>query len=94
MQTRKHSLFESLWGTAIGFIISVAVWQWIVNPVWGFNTGIIDNLSITLLFTVVSVVRGYYVRRFFNMLSHKNKNNRHHENQTDRNIGPSSQWKR
>ena len=94
MQTRKHSLFESLWGTAIGFIISVAVWQWIVNPVWGFNTGIIDNLAITLLFTVVSVVRSYYVRRFFNAIAHKNKKKELHENQTYRDHRARPEWKR
>lgn len=88
MQTRKGTLIESLAGTAIGFIISVLVWAWIVNPLWNLHTGIIDNLSITLLFTVVSVVRSYYVRRVFNMLPHKNKNNRHHANQTDCNHGP------
>lgn len=84
MQSRRHSMLESLGGTAIGFVISVLVWQYIVNPLWDLHTGIIANLQITILFTVVSVVRSYYVRRLFNMM-HKNNNKAH--DQTDRNFG-------
>lgn len=79
MQSKRQSLLESLGGTAIGFIISVLVWQYVVNPVWDLKTGIVDNLNITLLFTVVSVIRSYYVRRLFNMW-HKNNNNTHDNN--------------
>lgn len=86
MQTRKGALIESLAGTAIGFIISVLVWQFIVNPLWNLHTGIIDNLSITLLFTVVSVIRSYYVRRVFNHMHNKN-NKKVAYDQTDRNHG-------
>lgn len=72
MQTRLASLWESIGGTAIGFIVSVLVWQYIVNPYWNLHTGIIENLQITLLFTVVSVARSYCVRRFFNHMHNKN----------------------
>lgn len=81
MQTKRQSLIESVCSTALAFWISVAVWQFIVNPLWNLNTGIVDNLAITTLFTVVSVVRSYWTRRFFNML-HNNKNKAH--GQTDR----------
>lgn len=77
MQTKRQSMVESLCSTALAFCISVAVWQFIVNPLWDLHTGIVDNLAITSLFTVVSVVRSYYTRRFFNMLH--NKNNKAHD---------------
>lgn len=93
MQTRKGALIESLAGTAIGFVISVLVWQFVINPLWNLHTGIIDNLSITLLFTVVSVVRSYYVRRVFNHMHNKNNKKAAYE-QTDRNHGTRSLWKR
>jgi hypothetical protein len=87
MQTSRQSMIESLGGTAIGFIISVLVWQFVVNPVWGFNTTVFQNLNITLLFTVVSVIRSYYVRRIFNHL-HTNKNKKVHDDKTaDRSGG-------
>lgn len=82
MQTRKGSLAESLAGTAIGFIISVAVWEFVVKPVWDIHTSFAENISITALFTVVSVIRGYVLRRFFNQLH--NKNNRKQYEQIDR----------
>lgn len=91
MQNRKGALIESLSGTAIGFVISVLVWQFIVNPLWDLHTGIIDNLSITLLFTIVSVIRSYYVRRMFNAIAHKNNKKEQHENQIDRNHGARSE---
>jgi hypothetical protein len=71
MQTRKGSLVESLAGTAIGFIISLLVWQFIVRPWWHLQTSFVENLEITTLFTVVSIARGYFVRRMFNMLHKK-----------------------
>lgn len=80
-------MFESLGGTALGFIISVLVWQFIVNPLWDLHTGIIANLQITILFTVVSVVRSYFVRRFFNMLHTKTKTNAHETSNTAGSTG-------
>lgn len=84
MQSKRQSLIESLLGTAIGFIISVLVWQYIVNPLWDLHTGIIANLQITILFTVVSVVRSYFVRRGFNMLHTKTKTNAHDTTTSER----------
>lgn len=88
MQTSRQSMVESLLGTAIGFIISVLVWQFIVNPIWELHTTIFQNLNITLLFTVVSVIRSYYVRRLFNHLHTKNNEKVHHES-TDSHSGTS-----
>ena len=72
MQTRAKSLIEQLASTSTGFIISLLVWEFIVKPVWGIQTKFIDNLNITLLFTVVSVARGYAARRIFNLIDHNN----------------------
>lgn len=65
MQTRKQSLIESLTDKIIGFAISFAS-TFIIFPLVGFESNSGKNLVITLFFTVVSVVRGYVVRRFFN----------------------------
>ncbi|MCT7432462.1 hypothetical protein N5T66_04145 [Aliarcobacter cryaerophilus] len=32
------------------------------------NMSLIDNLLIGLLFTVISIIRGYFVRRLFNWI--------------------------
>jgi len=86
VQSSRQSMVETLVGTAVGFGLSVAVWEFVVKPGWGLQTSFVENISITLLFTVVSIARGYVLRRIFNnMLTHKNKNKSHET--TDRNYG-------
>ena len=67
MQSKKMSLIETLSSVAIGYIISLAA-QMIIFPIFGINVSFEDNLLIGLFFTVVSIIRGYYVRRFFNRI--------------------------
>ncbi|MBT2325534.1 hypothetical protein J7E62_24680 [Variovorax paradoxus] len=74
MQSKRGSLLETLFGTASGFVISLLVWEFVVKPLWKLDTSFVENLSITMLFTVVSVARSYVVRRFFNWLNNKNNN--------------------
>lgn len=65
-QTRLGSFIESNVNTFVGFVGSVAIWEWVVAPLWGFNTSFVDNLVIICIFTVWSIIRGYFVRRYFN----------------------------
>jgi uncharacterized protein YacL len=65
MQKRKHSLIESITNTAIGFIISLLV-QLVIYPILNIPVSIGQNIIITIVFTVVSILRGYFVRRIFN----------------------------
>ena len=68
MQTKLQSLLESCLNIGSGFVISLIVWSYLVVPVWGLQVDMVDNLNITALFTVVSVVRSYLWRRFFNFV--------------------------
>ena len=68
MQSKKMSLIETLSSVAIGYIISIAS-QMIILPIFGINVSLTDNLLIGLFFTVVSIVRGYLVRRLFNWIN-------------------------
>ena len=61
-QSRRHSMIEACAGTAIGFVVSVLA-SMIVYPAHGHRFTLAENISITLIFTVLSVVRGYLVRR-------------------------------
>lgn len=65
MQTKKQSFTEASVNTFIGFIISYAS-TFIIFPLMGFNSSPSKNIIITLFFTVVSIFRGYVIRRFFN----------------------------
>lgn len=68
MQTKLQSLLESCLNIGSGFVISLIVWSYLVVPVWGLQVNMVDNLNITALFTVVSVVRSYVWRRIFNFV--------------------------
>ena len=73
MQSKKMSLIETLSSVAIGYIISLAS-QMIIFPIFGIEVSFEDNLLIGLFFTVISIIRGYYVRRLFNWIKIKKEN--------------------
>jgi len=64
-QSKLGSLVEAAIGTAIGFVMSMAL-SMIIYPLHGHSFTLAQNASITAIFTVASIVRGYVVRRWFN----------------------------
>lgn len=64
MQTRLHSLAESLVNVFIGYWISIGA-QVLIFPIFDISTSFGSNLKIGLLFTVVSILRSYGLRRVF-----------------------------
>ena len=70
MQTRSQSMTEALLSTFLAFYISTWVCSF-VFPLFGFHSTASDNFWITLIFTVISFVRSYLTRRFFNWLHAK-----------------------
>ena len=67
MQKKTHSLLETCISTAIGFGVAFVANATIL-PLFGFTPTLSQNFWITVFFTVVSVIRGYFVRRLFNWL--------------------------
>jgi len=65
VQTKFQSLLESLVNVAVGYIVAVLT-QVLVLPLFGFHASLSDNLLIGLLFTIVSIIRSYCLRRLFN----------------------------
>lgn len=65
MQTRKMSLIESLANIAIGYGVALAA-QFTIYPMFGYAIRARDNIAIGVIFTVISLVRSYALRRFFN----------------------------
>ena len=70
MQSKKQSLIESLTSTTIGIIIGVVLNSTIL-PIFGYPVSWSDSLWISLIFTAVSVIRSYVVRRIFNSKERK-----------------------
>lgn len=66
MQTKTESLIESSLNIASGFILSLIIWTWLVKPLFNIETSVMENLNITLIFTVSAIIRSYVWRRYFN----------------------------
>lgn len=69
-QTRLGSLIESLINVLIGFGISLVITA-VVLPAYGHAVTLVDNLQITLIFTIASIARSYLLRRYFNARIHR-----------------------
>jgi hypothetical protein len=64
-QSRKHSMLEAWSQTIIGYFINLIV-QIIVYPWFGATFTFTQNVLIGLIFMVVSIARGYALRRWWN----------------------------
>jgi hypothetical protein len=49
-----------------GFIVSLLVWIYFIEPVWEIEMSLLDNMKVSVVFTVAAIVRGYLWRRYFN----------------------------
>ena len=67
MQTRLQSFIESLANIAIGYGVALGA-QLLIFPLFGINIPMASNVAIGILFTLVSLVRSYFLRRLFNWL--------------------------
>lgn len=63
-QSRFMSAVESGVNVAVGFGIAVAT-QAVVFPIFGLHASASDHFAIGAVFTVVSVIRSYCLRRVF-----------------------------
>ena len=64
MQSRRMSFVEAVTNVAIGYGVAVGT-QILVFPLFGFDPGVGDNLIIGAIFTGVSLIRSYTLRRAF-----------------------------
>lgn len=65
MQSKKQSIIESVTNTVIGLVTSFLI-QLIIYPLLDIPVSISQNIIITFVFFIVSVLRGYLIRRYFN----------------------------
>ena len=69
-QTRIESLLESGVNIFIGYFVAL-ISQILVFPIFDINVPLSVNLWIGAWFTVISLVRSYVIRRWFNAGLHK-----------------------
>lgn len=65
MQSRLSSLIESFTNIAIGLLINTTA-QHVLFPLWDIHISVSENLQIAMAFTVISLIRSYTIRRWFN----------------------------
>lgn len=70
-QPRLWSMVESVANVAVGYTVAIAT-QMAVFPLFGIHASTGDHLMIGVIFTGVSLVRSYVLRRFFNRIRHAN----------------------
>ena len=65
MQTKLQSLHESFTNIAIGYVTAILS-QLLIFPLFAIHITLSDNLLIGIYFTIISLLRSYIVRRYFN----------------------------
>lgn len=71
MQTRLGSILEAWANIVVGFAINWTA-NMLVFPLFGFNITAGQAFHVGLIFTAISLVRSYVLRRIFNRIK------RHH----------------
>lgn len=65
-QTRLESIVEQAVNTVSGFILAWLAWQFLVPVlVPGLQPSAGQSWAVIFIFTAISIVRGYFWRRFF-----------------------------
>lgn len=67
-QSRAHSLIEAWTNIGVGLIVSLIA-NALVFPLFGFHPSLSQNVAITLIYTAISLVRSYALRRLFNSIT-------------------------
>ena len=65
MQSKKESLIETLTSVFVGWLIGVIL-NMLVLPLFDYDVNLTDGVLISIIFTAVSVIRSYIIRRWFN----------------------------
>ena len=65
MQSKKQSFIETITSVFVGWLIGVIL-NMLVLPLFDYDVSLTDGVLISIIFTAVSVIRSYLIRRFFN----------------------------
>jgi hypothetical protein len=63
-QSKKSSLYEAVINTVIGYGLSVATYAFVM-PLLGYHTTLKENVTLVAVFSAISIVRNYCIRRVF-----------------------------
>ncbi|WP_371039487.1 hypothetical protein [Rhodosalinus sp. FB01] len=66
-QSRTMSMVEAATNVVVGYVLAIAT-QIVVFPWFGIETGLAEHLGLGVAFVGVSLVRGYLLRRLFEVI--------------------------
>lgn len=72
MQLKKHSLFEAVTNIVVGYTINLLA-NFVIFPLWGWTISLKQNIEIGVIYTVISLIRSYCLRRAFTHLTEGTK---------------------
>ena len=71
-QSKRSSFIESFWNTFIAFVIGTSLAPF-VYMAWGVEIKPLQFGGVTITFTIISVLRNYLIRRYFENKKKSNK---------------------
>lgn len=72
-QTRLGSIAEAWANIAVGFTINYCA-NLLIFPLFGMHISALNNFWMGCIYTAISLVRSYVLRRYFNGLKFGNQN--------------------
>ena len=71
-QSRVMSLVEAIANVVVGYGVAV-ITQMLVFPVFGLQTTLAQNLKLGAVFSIVSIIRSFLLRRVFEAVRGANR---------------------
>lgn len=64
-QSHKHSIAEAWVNVVVGFSVNYIA-NLLIFPLFGFSISLLANFWMGVIYTGISLVRSYFIRRYFN----------------------------
>jgi hypothetical protein len=75
MQTKLSSITEAFANVILGYLVAVTA-NYFVLPLFGYDVSMLDSAGIGIIFSMISIIRSYLLRRLFNAKITKKYNSR------------------
>ena len=72
MQLKRHSFIEAWVNIIVGYTINILA-NFVIFPIWGWSITLKQNIEIGIVYTVISLIRSYCLRRAFTHLTERTK---------------------
>jgi cytochrome c biogenesis protein CcdA len=66
MQSKKKSFIESVTNVIVGLFLSLLTWKIAIIPIFKIYPNNQQIIIISVIFTILSILRLYVIRRIFN----------------------------